>query len=373
MVRDALDLVRRLWLRYERRISSIALVVGFTIDWLTLTRIDRFFDNLVLLSYITIACVSVLVIQFYYAPLRMRFAPDGTRRERIAGGAARIAPVVMQFAFGGLFSGFFIFYSRSATLAASWPFVLALLALLIGNEFLQRGYRRLVLQVAVLYFAFLSYAVFTVPMLVKHIGPLVFVLSVIVSLVVIWLFLRVLRWLNPLRMRRGRTARFGAVLMIAFLVSASYAANIIPPIPLSLKTARLAHQVERSGAQYTVHAEPRSIADRVTGRDVFHARSASDRVYLFSAVFAPTDLTAEIAHRWQFYDERTEKWRTQSVITFPVRGGRDGGYRGYSVVTIGREGEWRVDVETADGRLIGRQRFTYTSAESGDTVQTYRF
>ena len=43
-------------------------------------------------------------------------------------------------------------------------------------------------------------------------------------------------------------------------------------------------------------------------------------------------------------------------------GGRDGGYRGYSVKGNPQAGDWRVDIETIDGRLVGRIRFTVIAA-----------
>ena len=52
----------------------------------------------------------------------------------------------------------------------------------------------------------------------------------------------------------------------------------------------------------------------------------------------------------------------------PVSGGRDEGYRGFSVKTALQPGDWRCDVKTAQGALIGRTSFTVTAASSTPTL-----
>jgi hypothetical protein len=79
-------------------------------------------------------------------------------------------------------------------------------------------------------------------------------------------------------------------------------------------------------------------------------------IYFYSAVFSPTSLNTEIIHEWQTYDSR-RGWITSDRIALPVRGGRDGGYRTYSVKNGVKPAAWRVNVETANGAILGRYRF----------------
>jgi hypothetical protein len=44
-------------------------------------------------------------------------------------------------------------------------------------------------------------------------------------------------------------------------------------------------------------------------------------------------------------------------IAFEIHGGREGGYRGFSVKHAVTPGPWRVEVETDEGRIIGRIDF----------------
>ena len=52
-----------------------------------------------------------------------------------------------------------------------------------------------------------------------------------------------------------------------------------------------------------------------------------------------------------------------------VTGGKQEGYAGYAYKQNWHPGDWKVSVETRDGREIGRRRFTVGTdpdAESGD-------
>ena len=134
--------------RHEGRISSFALIAGFIFDSFTLQRIDLLFENLVILSYLVISGGSIILLNYYeeYPPKKSFFVR-----------MQNLLPLFIQFAFGGLFSAFFIFYTRSATFSSSWPFMLILLFLLIGNEFFRNYYQRLTFQGSIYFMAVFSF------------------------------------------------------------------------------------------------------------------------------------------------------------------------------------------------------------------------
>jgi hypothetical protein len=74
-------------------------------------------------------------------------------------------------------------------------------------------------------------------------------------------------------------------------------------------------------------------------------------------VFAPIKLSTRITHRWRHYNRIRRKWQTISNVSFTINGGRDGGYRNYTIQHKVWDGDWRVDVRNADGRIIGRIPF----------------
>lgn len=361
------DRAKDFYVQYERYLSAGALFLGFIVDNLTLTRIDLWFDNLILFGYLSIAALGIIVLNVV----------DSTPQVSVMGVRDSKRPFVraasllsMQFAFGGLFSGFVIFYTRSASFFTSWPFLLLLIALLIGNEFFRERYQRLTFQLSLFFLALFSFMIFYVPIVVKVIGPEIFVLSGIVTLVIFAVFLQALGYFIADRLRRSKRALTWSVAGIFILMNVFYFTGIIPPLPLSLKDAGAYHNVSR-GAQntYEVTQEVRPWYEYFDFRKNMHV-SAGAPVYAYSAIFAPTDLATHIIHSWQYYNEETDSWQEVSRVEFPIIGGRDGGYRGYTKKTSLMPGDWRVDVETEFGQVLGRISFEVIRTTSVPQLET---
>lgn len=334
--------------KYERHISSAALLGGFILDSLTLQRIDFLFENLVIIFYITIAGFGILILNLFEA---------NKIRGKFFAGLYKIMPVAIQFAIGGLFSGFLVFYFRSASLIAAWPFVFLLLGLLIGNELLKKYYERTVFNITVYFFCIFLFFIFAVPTYLGRMGDDIFLLSGGISLIIIALFIGLLYWLVPSSIKPTKKLIIAGVGGIFIFINMLYFTNIIPPIPLALKDIGVYHSVQRTLGGY-------SIIDEIEQKNFWqyfqpkkmHV-SEGQRLYVYSAVFAPTALSTNIVHRWQHYDEVQKSWVTMTHSSFPINGGRDAGYRGYSWKAGLRAGLWRVSVETPRGQLIGRTTF----------------
>jgi hypothetical protein len=73
-------------------------------------------------------------------------------------------------------------------------------------------------------------------------------------------------------------------------------------------------------------------------------------IVLYTRVRSPRDTA--VVHRW--YREET----VRSSVKLTIRANAAAGYRTYSRQTLDREGEWRVEVASADGDLLHEQRFT---------------
>lgn len=340
---------------YERRLSAVAMVVGFVFDLFLAKRPDSIVDNVLLLSYLFIAGSIIVLLN-----LRM------TRQEQQSAKPLLLL-FILQFCFGGLASNLLVLYGHSGTLAGSAFFIALLVAMLVGNEFLQSRYAHLRFNVGVYYLLLLTYCIIALPTFVLHaIGWRAFLLSGAVSLVVVSVFLTVLL----LAVFRGAKRQLYEVCVIVlgiFLVfSGFYFLNVIPPVPLSLKEIGIYHSLAKdSSGNYrgSYEAAPwyvfwRDTSDRYT---IIPGESA----YCFSAVFAPSELTAPIYHRWEYYNEPTRHWLTIARVAFPITGGRAEGYRGFSTKTKLAVGAWRCSVETAGGQLIGR--ITFDIQESSTT------
>lgn len=332
----------------ERHLSSLALILGFIVDSLTLRRVDLLLENVVLVSYLGIAAVSIIAVNLVDA-------------ERLRGSIAKVsgslAPIALQFAFGGLFSAFFIFYTRSAALGESWLFLAFLLVLLVGNERFRERYTRLVFQMTVFFITLFSFFIFSVPVVLGVMGAWVFIVSGLVSLFVMGVLSIFLERTAPKRFLAVRRLVFVWVGGSYFVINILYFANIIPPIPLALKDSGVYHHVTRTAlGSYEVLDESRSFLETIMPYRKVRV-VPGEPVYAWSAVFAPTKLSTTVLHRWQYFDEEKSSWVTTTQVPFTVSGGRDGGYRGYSLKTALAPGKWRVDVITPRGQVVGRMKF----------------
>ena len=349
--------------RHERHVSSMLLISGFVIDNLTLRRIDLLFENLILLFYLVVSSASIVVYNLHKGR-----AISGRFLEKYD----FLLPLVIQFTFGGLFSGFIVFYSRSAALFTSWPFLFILAAILIAGELLRDFYKRLDYQLTVLSVSIFSFLIFYVPILTGTMSEKMFLVSGVSSLFVFYIIYRILFSSVPHIFSEYNQWKniWIKVLGLFLLINSLYFTNILPPIPLSLKDGGVYHLVTRTTEGYTLIGEPKGFLDRFRFRDTIHVAPGTP-VYAFSSVFAPTDLQVPIVHVWQQYNEGTKKWITVSTIDFPITGGSDGGYRGYSYKKNVSPGKWRVSVNTPRGQIIGRIQFEIKNGSPESTKHIF--
>lgn len=337
-----------LW--YERYLSPIALVAGFLADnYILLRRVDLWTSNLLLFFYLAVAATCVVLTNLI---------ATGRLQQPSLIKAAPFLPVAAQFAFGGLFSGYVSLYSRSAAYSASWIFVVLLAALLLGNERFTRFYSRFTFQVGILFTVLFSFLIFYLPVVLKNIGQGMFIASGALSLVLMAFFIRSLAILMPEHVREHRTkiARTIAVIFVVFNVL--YFSHAIPPLPLALKSAGVYHDVVKEGDEYVLRAEPVPWYESYLRYNTIFHKTADETVFVYSAVFAPSRFSTTILHEWEHYDENSKSWARTATFGFPMTGGRDGGYRGFSLRENIDAGKWRVNVKTGNGLIIGRIAFT---------------
>ena len=150
---------------------------------------------------------------------------------------------------------------------------------------------------------------------------------------------------------------FSAIIGITFIINFLYFTNLIPPIPLSIKDAGIYNSVKRNfNGNYDVTYEDSGWKNYFKLYPDF--KEAPDSlIYAYSAIFSPTDLNLTIIHEWQYYNQNQKKWVTDSEINLKVVGGRDQGFRTYSLRSNLNPGKWRVNVKTESGQIIGRLRF----------------
>lgn len=336
----------------RRFFPFLFFVGGFLWDVATLTRIDRLSDNLIFLGYI------VLLGGLLLLTTRVAF---GAVSSPVLLRHSKYYPWMMQFLFGSLFSGYVIYYFKSMTLAGSAIFFLVLVALLITNEFLEDRMTNVYMTLALYTFCVFAFLVFFIPVVTGYMNRLTFVLAGFLSITVAGVIVRyiwaILPDCTPARVARLMTPSLG----IWLLMMALYFSNLLPPVPLSMKEGGIYRHVERQGNAFILTYESPSFWQFWSRTsDPFHYRSG-DTAYCFSAVFAPKLLHKQIYHHWKVF--RKGGWESAGRMGFGITGGREAGFRGYTFKRNLTPGEWRVDIETEEGQIMGRISFEVMEGE----------
>ena len=133
--------------KYEKHLSALAMIAGFVCDNLFFTRIDIERTQILLAIYAVACFIAIPLLHFIEA--------------RVARGRSRpswrfILPFITQFALGGFWSAFVIFYGRSAVFSTSWPFLIFIFLIFLGSEYFHKYHERLVFTSVLLFFALYS-------------------------------------------------------------------------------------------------------------------------------------------------------------------------------------------------------------------------
>jgi hypothetical protein len=338
--------------RYEKYVPVIAFVAGFAYDSLTLTRIDLLLDNLILLGYTVGAGVLITVLGMVERG-RIRYPWIVSHLDWIV--------TITHFFLGGLLSSYVVFYFKSAAVGKTFIFIGILVALMLANEFFAHRLRNLKLLCAVYFFCCFAFLTFFLPVMTKVMGATMFISSGLLSFILTSAIVTVIYHGGIRQARRELVGMAWPPVVIFVALVTFYFLNWMPPVPLALKDDGIYRSVKRVGENYEVRYSKPRWWQFWKNDDSDFAYSPGDSVYCFAAVFAPTALKEKIVHHWQ--QLQNGEWRTTDKIGYHIVGGRDGGWRGYTLKKNITEGEWRIEVKTGEGRLLGRIPLEVTKAK----------
>lgn len=326
---------------------------GFIFDSLTLGRIDRLYD-------MTILWVYMLLLTFtLYAYNR---ADDGKWEGHFLERAEPYFPLIIQFFFGGLSSAFVIYFSRSVSLSKAASFFFILIVLFLANELLKSRISNKYLQFSLYFFVQFTFLSVMIPVLVSQMNTGIFIISGIISLASTLIFVAIIYGISPSTQAEVSLRKLVVIISLIYIaLNTFYYLNLIPPVPLALKEGIVAHQVKIDQNRYEVTYEKENpmIFWRDHRKQYIH--TPGEPVYVFSSVFAPTNLETSVIHQWQYYSPEKEKWEIIENIGFQITGGRDMGYRGYTFKTNVWDGKWKVEVITEDELILGVINFEIIS------------
>jgi len=346
--------VQKLYLKYERVLMPATLVLGFLVDYFTFSSIQIGITFTILSVYWLITGVTIFFITVYDTGRLQQF-----KYMRL------FAPLAIQFTFGALLSASLIFYWFSGAFSVSWPLIIIIALLMVFNDAFRHYFVKPPVQISVYFFATISLLSIILPYLFNSLSAWFFVMAAAISLCI---FLGYIHLLGMARRHEGgwQWRLLLPVLVIFFAMNTLYFFNITPPIPLALREAGLYHSIKPQGGKYIMQGEPENLLQNVLGRQVVHLQ-AGEKLYLYTAIFAPAELQTTIIHHWQYYDETQEKWLERGKLPFTINGGRKEGYKGYSFNSNLQPGKWRIYVENQRGQVLGR--ITFAVQPAGEDVE----
>ncbi len=336
--------------RHEGRVAAAFFTAGFLFDMVTVGRID---------SWATIAQQAIYLTVALIALLQMLLELDQPRQE--PGGFILTRwyyehrSALVHFLMGALLNLYAIFYFKSSSLLVSFGFLGFLVLLLLANELRRVKAAGLSFKFALLSLCFLSFFAYLVPVLVGSISLALFLVSMLAGCVPFVVAAWVIGRRSPEKsalVRRQVLLPLGCVL-VGFLTF--YLFRLIPPVPLSIPFIGVYHQVERTGDSYRLSHERPAWRFWHNGDQSFRAQPG-DKVYVFFRIFSPARFSDQVQMRWHWKDP-ARGWMAHDTIPIRIVGGREQGFRGYGVKSNYQPGEWKVQVETLDGREIGRVYF----------------
>ncbi len=333
---------------FEHHKNILAFGVGFVFDSLTLNRIDAWLDLVIQGLYLGL--LSALLLAQHEA---------GKDRWKFSGRWAKLWKFneeVLHFLFGGLLSAYVIFYSKSGVTAQTFLFFAFIAGLLVYNEMPQARKWGAPLRIALYTVCLASFLIYFVPVLAGKMGDGVFALSMLATAAGTGGLLALMTRLDKDKKAELTKLALPAVLLLGVLTSFYYL-RWIPPVPLSLQFSGIYHKVERKNGEYALTFERGPWYSFMRRQDNPYRARPGDRIYCFVRVFAPTRFKHEIALQWLLKDPESGEWRARDRIPLPIKGGRTQGYRGYAYKARWEPGDWKIKVETADGRVMGETTF----------------
>lgn len=338
--------------RNEALVSILVFVAGFLFDLLTLGRIDDLL-NLIQQAVYLVILGTLLIIEIKLKTNTMTLSPRGEK-------FWKYHDLVVHFLFGSLLSAYTIFYYTSASAITSFFFIVLLAGLMLANELPKVQKLGLMVRVVLFSICVMSYFAFFYPILMGHVGWVPFWLGFLSSAGILALV-----WKLNFQGQMSRSdfltknVVYPAVI-IHLLFLFGYYTSLIPPVPVAVKKIGVYYEVTKSdGHYYGTHLK--KWWKFWPGAEKFQTRPG-DKIIVLMAIFSPAAFKDSIKLRW--YHDGRDGWTLHDTIPMAILGGRDEGFRGYGTKQFFAPGDWRVVVETSDGREVGRISFDVETDES---------
>ncbi|NGP88071.1 DUF2914 domain-containing protein [Fodinibius halophilus] len=347
--------------RHKKYAPLVFFIGGFIWDSLTLGRIDGWYSNTILTTYL-ISLTACLYI--------FNLADDNRWEGTFLESYQEYVPLAIQFFLGGLTSAYVIFFFQSVSFSKAMVFFLILVVLLLSNELLKHRISNKYLQFGAYFFVNFTFFTFFTPVILGAMNTFLFIISGLISLTSTLFFIRYIYKTSPSTRKEITAWKITALIICIYAaINGCYYFNLIPPVPLSLQNGMVAYNVEKDNGTFLVSYEQTAFYEVFKTYDRTFNYAPDDSVFVFTSIFAPTNLKKSVEHEWRWYAPSKEQWNTTDRITYNVLGGREGGFRGYTYKSNIWPGKWRVNVTTGEGMVLGKIDFTIITDSTFDKSQ----
>lgn len=358
------QLKNRLLHYYERNETKVDIAFflgGFFFDIFTLSDID---DPLSIAQQVVYLLILGSILFYDFLGTHSLFQPS-PRIEKIW----NYRQLILHFLLGSLLSVYSLFFLKSASVFSSIIFVLLLLVIMVANELKRVQESKVDIKIGLYVICVFSFFSMTIPVILGFVGYIPFLLSVLATAGVLYGIVHLLQ-----KRITSRKALFRSILApgggILALFVVFYFVGWIPPVPLSIPNMGIYHGIEKQDGKYLLSHENPSWKFWNNGDQNFVAEPG-DKIYFFAQIFSPARFSDSVILHWYYKDPR-RGWQTTDRIPMGIAGGRKQGYRGYTSKQNYSEGEWRISVETTDGREIGRIYFEVTKVATPNPERTFK-
>jgi hypothetical protein len=346
---------------HEAACTVAFFAAGFLFDMVAVGRIDKL-HNIVQQAVYLLLCAL-----FTSYELRERYG-DFAPPERFKT-LWRYHAAATHFMLGTLLNIYTLFYFKSASLGTSFLFLIILAGLLAVNELKPFAGSGTTLRMTLFSLCLVSYFTYLIPTLVGAIGTLPFIGTLAASAACVaalaWWLRRHLP--DPRVLVPHLLAPFACV---ALGFAALYFMKLIPPVPLSLSEIGIYHDVSREGDHFLLSETRPRWRFWERGDQTFLARP-DDKIFCYVQAFSPARFRERLHVLWLRRDAAAG-WQEEDAITLDTAGGREGGWRGFTVIGRWKPGRWRVRVETSDARELGRLDLSVIPDETTGPRETRR-
>lgn len=349
-----MEFLKSLYKKYEHLSSPVFFIFGFLLDVFTLGRVDDL-SNIIILSLYFAVSLFIFVIEFDVIESHSENRSTITNAEcnPLLSVIVKYKDEIFHFSQGALLSAFTLFFFKSASLSVSFLFMIFITTVLLMNEL--PIFQKLGPSIKSILFSLNLFSLYLVyvPLAIGKLGGWVFSLTCLLYIVfsVFFTFFILRKTKNPTMIKKiwipPATIIFLMFITLRWL-------NLIPPVPLSLETAGIFHNIEKKYPSYHLFYQKEWWRFWNTSSEYFRYKRPQ-KIYFFTRIFAPGGFEDDVIVHWQKYVKG--EWSTTDKIPLKITGGRKKGYRGLAFKSNYSDGLWRIRVETRSGSEIGRLNF----------------